>query len=178
MTELQRLHVLQNEPLLADVSIHVPIHDYRSVLRNVLHDLRSAGSLHSDWKLCVESPRVAGMGFPGHHHLSDDVSFPSPSLRESYLLTILFRACFVQGRNHFNSNGQHASLGSKIFGFMWAAVACLTLATVFYCVGGASGRHDNGYSGRETRRRGFFTARRSSTRSRGSLSNGARKEAA
>lgn len=81
-------------------------------------------------------------------------------------------ACYVQARNHFNNNGQSASLGSKAFGFMWAAVACLTLSSVLYCMGGAAGRNSSsGYTGRETRRRGFFASRRSSTRSRGSFGN-------
>ncbi|EED20200.1 actin cortical patch protein Sur7, putative [Talaromyces stipitatus ATCC 10500] len=82
----------------------------------------------------------------------------------------LMTACFVQGRDHFNSFGESARLGRKAFGFMWAAVACLTLSTVLYCMGGAAGRSSSsGYSGRETRRRGFFASRRSSTRSRGSF---------
>jgi hypothetical protein len=92
------------------------------------------------------------------------------------ITTCLMTACFVQGRNHFNSNGEHASLGKKAFGFMWAAVACLTISTVLYCVGGSRGKTEEGYSGRETRRRGFFGARRSSTRSRGSFRNSTAEE--
>ncbi|KUL86536.1 hypothetical protein ZTR_04246 [Talaromyces verruculosus] len=88
------------------------------------------------------------------------------------ITTSLMTACYVQGRDHFNNNGESASLGSKVFGFMWAAVACLTLSTVLYCMGGAAGRNSSsGYTGRETRRRGFFASRRSSTRSRGSFRN-------
>ncbi|CRG85692.1 SUR7 family protein FMP45 [Talaromyces islandicus] len=87
------------------------------------------------------------------------------------ITTCLMTACFVQGRNHFNSAGDHATLGSKSFGFMWTAVVCLTISTVLYCVGGSRGKAEEGYSGRETRKRGFFGSRRSSTRSRGSFRN-------
>ncbi|KAL1975528.1 hypothetical protein VTN31DRAFT_3920 [Thermomyces dupontii] len=74
----------------------------------------------------------------------------------------LMTACFVKGRNNFNRNGQNAHLGKKAFAFMWTAVFCLTLATMFYCLGGALGRRDEGYIGREERR-GFFAPRRSSS---------------
>lgn len=93
-----------------------------------------------------------------------------------YVLTILLSACYVKGRDHFNSNGQRAKLGRKAFAFMWTAVFLLTLSSFLYCMGGVTGRGDAGYSGRETRRRGFFTAKRSpSTRSGASTANG-RKE--
>lgn len=85
------------------------------------------------------------------------------------ITTSLMTACFVQGRDHFNSFGEHATLGSKAFGFMWASVACLTISTVLFCMGGSVGSGGGGYTGRETRRRGFFASRRSSTRSRGSF---------
>lgn len=82
---------------------------------------------------------------------------------------IRYSACFVQGRHHFNSNGQSAKLGPKAFGFMWTALTLLTLSSVLYCMGGAAGRSSSsGYTGRETRRRGFFASRRSSTKSHGS----------
>ena len=78
------------------------------------------------------------------------------------LADIRYSACFVKGRNNFNRNGQNAHLGKKAFAFMWTAVFCLTLATMFYCLGGALGRRDEGYIGREERR-GFFAPRRSSS---------------
>ncbi|EEA20695.1 actin cortical patch protein Sur7, putative [Talaromyces marneffei ATCC 18224] len=85
------------------------------------------------------------------------------------ITTTLMTACFVQGRHHFNSNGQSAKLGPKAFGFMWTALTLLTLSSVLYCMGGAAGRSSSsGYTGRETRRRGFFASRRSSTKSHGS----------
>ncbi|KAF7588953.1 hypothetical protein BBP40_004994 [Aspergillus hancockii] len=75
--------------------------------------------------------------------------------------TSLMTAVFVQGRNKFNANGQTARLGTKSFGFMWTAVACLFISCVLYCLGGSVGRKESGYSGREHRRRGFFSSQRS-----------------
>ncbi|GAB1209900.1 hypothetical protein APSETT445_008688 [Aspergillus pseudonomiae] len=72
-------------------------------------------------------------------------------------------AVFVQGRNKFNGNGQRASLGAKSFGFMWTSVACLLIACILYCLGGSVGGKESGYSGREHRRRGFFTSQRSTS---------------
>jgi hypothetical protein len=110
------------------------------------------------------------MGFPGDHSIPHDVSSTHPkSLPVNQDSNSTHSACYVQGRNHFNSNGESSSLGRKAFGFMWASVACLTISTVLYCMGGSAGRKDDGYTGRETRRRGFFGPRRSSTKSRGSF---------
>lgn len=50
----------------------------------------------------------------------------------------LMTAAFVQGRRDFRSAGRTANLGRYNFGFMWAAVACLMLATILFCVGGAT----------------------------------------
>ncbi|KAH8423329.1 SUR7/PalI family protein [Aspergillus melleus] len=77
------------------------------------------------------------------------------------IATSLMTAVFVQGRNRFSSNGQVAKLGVKSFAFMWTAVACLLLSCVLYCMGGAVGKQEKGYSGREHRRRGFFSTQRS-----------------
>ncbi|GKZ83284.1 hypothetical protein CBS63078_1944 [Aspergillus niger] len=79
------------------------------------------------------------------------------------ITTCLITAVYVQGRNKFNANGQSASVGVKAFAFMWTAVACLMLACMFYCMGGAVGRKERGYSGREHRRRGFFSSARSNS---------------
>ncbi|OOF95949.1 hypothetical protein ASPCADRAFT_405640 [Aspergillus carbonarius ITEM 5010] len=76
------------------------------------------------------------------------------------ITTCLMTAVYVQGRNKFNANGQTARLGVKAFAFMWTAVACLLLSCIFYCMGGAVGRKERGYSGREHRRRGFFSSAR------------------
>jgi hypothetical protein len=72
-------------------------------------------------------------------------------------------AVFVQGRNAFNRNGQSSRLGVKAFAFMWTATACLFLSCMLYCLGGAVGRKEGGYSGREHRRRGFFSSQRSNS---------------
>lgn len=77
------------------------------------------------------------------------------------IATCLMTAVFVQGRNKFSDNGQVAKLGAKSFAFMWTAVACLILSCVLYCMGGAVGSQEKGYSGREHRRRGFFSTQRS-----------------
>ena len=70
---------------------------------------------------------------------------------------------FVQARNAFHRNGQASHLGVKAFAFMWTATACLFIANVLYFLGGILGRGDKGYSGREQRRRGFFSSARSSS---------------
>lgn len=72
-------------------------------------------------------------------------------------------AVFVQGRDAFKSNGQTSKLGVKAFAFMWTASACLFLSCLCYCLGGAAGRKDTGYSGRKERRRGFFSSARSNS---------------
>ncbi|KAI9929248.1 hypothetical protein MW887_001656 [Aspergillus wentii] len=76
------------------------------------------------------------------------------------IVTCLMTAVFVQGRNQFNKNNQTARLGVKSFAFMWTASVCLFLSCLLYCLGGAVGRKDGGYSGREQRRRGFFSSNR------------------
>lgn len=91
---------------------------------------------------------------------------------QSSLLGIQFRtphadsvssAVFVQARDGFKSNGQDSKLGVKAFAFMWTASACLFLSCLMYCLGGAVGRKDDGYSGRKERRRGFFNSARSNS---------------
>ncbi|KAH1293739.1 hypothetical protein KXX30_003725 [Aspergillus fumigatus] len=77
------------------------------------------------------------------------------------ITTCLMTAVYVQGRDKFNNNGQSSHLGVKAFTFMWTSVALLFLSCVIYCMGGAVGRKDGGYSGREQRRRGFFNSHRS-----------------
>lgn len=88
------------------------------------------------------------------------------------ICSCLMTAAYVEGRDAFSSNNQEATLGKKAFGFMWTAVACLILSSFLYCLGGVAGR-DGGYTGRSTRRRGFFGPRRtSSSRSRRNFANG------
>ncbi|KAL8791273.1 MAG: hypothetical protein Q9213_000230 [Squamulea squamosa] len=83
----------------------------------------------------------------------------------------LMTAAYVQGRNAFRSADRTATLGRYNFGFMWAAVACLFLATVMLCVGGITGNRDKGYSSRGTGGRKFFGRKKStrSNRDRGSF---------
>ena len=76
-------------------------------------------------------------------------------------------AAYVIGRNAFRSAGRTVSLGRYNFGFMWAAVACLFLATILLCAGGAASREST-YSSR-TSGRSFMGRRKKSTRSRGSF---------
>lgn len=66
------------------------------------------------------------------------------------------------GRNMFNANNQPASLGNEAFGFFWASWLCLLIASVFFCVGGATssgsgGRFSRGGK-RSSRDRGSFAA--------------------
>lgn len=79
------------------------------------------------------------------------------------ITTCLMTAVFVQGRAAFKNNGQSSKLGVKAFAFMWTASACLFLSCLLYCLGGAVGRRDTGYSGRKERRRGFFSSARSNS---------------
>lgn len=79
------------------------------------------------------------------------------------ITTCLMTAVFVQGRDAFKRNGQNAHVGVKAFAFMWTASACLFLSCLLYCIGGAVGRKDTGYSGRKERRRGFFSSARSNS---------------
>lgn len=79
------------------------------------------------------------------------------------ITTCLMTAVFVQGRSAFSSNGQVSKLGVKAFAFMWTATACLFISCLLYCLGGAVGRKEPGYSGRKERRRGFFSSARSNS---------------
>ncbi|KAL8890741.1 MAG: hypothetical protein Q9205_003765 [Flavoplaca limonia] len=87
------------------------------------------------------------------------------------LTAALMTAAYVQGRNAFRAVGRRAVLGRYNFGFMWAAVACLFLATIMLCVGGVTGKKDRGYSSRNTGGRKFFGRKKStkSNRDRGSF---------
>lgn len=48
----------------------------------------------------------------------------------------LMTVVYVQGRNYFREGGVSASVGVKLFAFMWAAVACLFLALLIFALGG------------------------------------------
>ncbi|KAG8534338.1 uncharacterized protein KY384_001182 [Bacidia gigantensis] len=69
-----------------------------------------------------------------------DSAIVSVALFFQSIAAALMTTAFVKGRNLFRSNNRTASLGKYNFGFMWAAAACLFLATVFFlCAGGAAG---------------------------------------
>ncbi|MCJ1370217.1 hypothetical protein MMC20_001429 [Loxospora ochrophaea] len=84
------------------------------------------------------------------------------------LTAALMTAAYVMGRNNFRANNQSADIGKYAFGFIWAAMACLFLATVMFCVAGATSRKDGGTYSRRTRGKSFF-GRKKNTRSRGSF---------
>jgi len=79
------------------------------------------------------------------------------------LAAALMTAWTVLGRNAFNSSGHTATLGKKLYGFTWAAMACFLISTVLFCMGGSVGR-DPGYSSGVSRKRSTR-----SNRSRGSF---------
>lgn len=58
----------------------------------------------------------------------------------------LMTAAYVKGRDNFRRSDQTASLGQKAFGFMWAATACLFLATVLYFAILGTGKKDTTHS--------------------------------
>ncbi|KAF2273701.1 SUR7-domain-containing protein, partial [Westerdykella ornata] len=51
----------------------------------------------------------------------------------------LMTAWTVQGRNHFQSNGQSAKLGVKLYAFTWTTVALFVLSSILFCLSGALG---------------------------------------
>ena len=81
---------------------------------------------------------------------------------------MVISAAYVIGRNNFRANNQTASIGKYSFGFMWAAMACLFLATVLFCVAGVTSKKSDKAYTRRTGGRSFF-GRKKSTRDRGSF---------
>lgn len=65
----------------------------------------------------------------------------------------LMTAAFVEGRNIFTSNNQTATLGRYGFGFQWAAVAALFIASALFCAGGTTSKDS---SRRSAKNRGSF----------------------
>jgi len=80
------------------------------------------------------------------------------------LFAVLMTVAYVKGRDLFQGAGRDAQVGQYAFGFIWAAVAQLILATVLFCMGGAFSKSAE-YGGSNSRRFG----RKRSTRSRGSF---------
>lgn len=161
---------IQNQPLLLDDSLYVPLHHHWPLLRRGLSFHWPASYVHSYRQLPFWIRSLARPDLPGHHYLSHDVcsnlSIDYPKwLFLLFMLKInpIFSAVYVQARHAFNSNGQNSKLGVKAFAFMWTASACLFLSCLMYCLGGAVGRKDDGYSGRKERRRGFFNSARSNS---------------
>ena len=70
---------------------------------------------------------------------------------------------FVKARDVFNANGMSAAVGSYAFGFTWAAVVCLLIASILFSGGCLTGRSSDNIHGRS------FFRRNRSTRSRGSF---------
>ncbi|MCJ1422052.1 hypothetical protein MMC32_008421 [Xylographa parallela] len=82
------------------------------------------------------------------------------------IVAALMTAAYVLGRNDFIANGQTATLGEYAFAFIWAAMACLFLATVLFCVAGITSKKDKTSS---TGRTGGRFSRRKTTKERGSF---------
>jgi len=79
------------------------------------------------------------------------------------LAAALMTAWTVKARNVFRKNGHDASLGKYAYGFTWASVALLFLATLTFCIAGGHKRERRDHIDTTTtrRRRGFFGRRRS-----------------
>ncbi|MCJ1255779.1 hypothetical protein MMC24_003596 [Lignoscripta atroalba] len=84
------------------------------------------------------------------------------------LTACLMTAAYVIGRNNFIGNQQTASLGRYAFGFMWAAMACLFLATALLCLAGVTSKKSDKTYSKKTGGKSFF-GRKKSTRDRGSF---------
>ena len=85
---------------------------------------------------------------------------------------VLQSGAYVKGKDNFQKNNQTASLGKYAFGFIWAAMACLLIATILFCMGGSAGRRESTYTSR-TSGRSFFNrfGRKKGIRTRGSFIN-------
>ncbi|MCJ1226129.1 hypothetical protein MMC12_002778 [Toensbergia leucococca] len=84
------------------------------------------------------------------------------------LTASLMTAAYVIGRNNFRANKQSANVGKYSFGFMWAAMACLFLSTVLFCVAGVTSKKDTTTYTKRTGGKSFF-GRKNTTRSRGTF---------
>ncbi|KAI9885048.1 MAG: hypothetical protein M1823_003147 [Watsoniomyces obsoletus] len=79
----------------------------------------------------------------------------------------LMTAAYVMGRNAFRDGDREAYLGTKAFAFVWAAMACLLLATILFFSILATGRDT---TTRSSSSRGRFAfGRKRSARDRGSF---------
>ncbi|MCJ1474530.1 hypothetical protein MMC13_003188 [Lambiella insularis] len=81
------------------------------------------------------------------------------------IVAALMTAAYVIGRNNFNANGQTATLGEYAFAFVWAAMACLFLATISFCIAGVTSKKDK----TTTARTGGRFGRRKTAKERGSF---------
>ncbi|RYO93066.1 hypothetical protein DL764_008038 [Monosporascus ibericus] len=77
------------------------------------------------------------------------------------LAASLMTATFVKMRNEFRSAGRSAGVGSYSFGFTWAALTCLTIATALFFLGWLGAKRDGGYTGGRFRRRRSVRSRQS-----------------
>ena len=147
----------QNEHVLVRDALHVRVHPHRTVLCSVLAAPQPLRPVLPHWQLSLGSPVFPGSFIPDYRGCFDDVRTDTQDIRGES--SDFDSAAYVQGRNIFNSNNMIATLGRMAFGFVWGAMACLLLATVFFCVGGAMSKRDSSS--------GF--GRKKSTRSRGSF---------
>ena len=165
----------QNKAILLYDPLHVRLRTHRPLFRNLLPLPRSICALQPYWELYLQRTLLRGTILPNNHGSPNDVCFPSlprfPSLPHQCLLTdnlFLNSAAYVKGRNNFRSNNLTATLGSYSFGFMWAAMACLFLATVMFCVAGVTSKKADATYASKTHGRSFF-GRKKSKRDRGSF---------
>ncbi|RYP45442.1 hypothetical protein DL768_008210 [Monosporascus sp. mg162] len=77
------------------------------------------------------------------------------------LAASLMTATFVKMRNEFRSVGRSASIGRYAFGFTWAALTCLIIATVLFFLGWLGAKRDEGYTGGRFRRKRSVRSRQS-----------------
>lgn len=85
------------------------------------------------------------------------------------LTAALMTAAYVMGRNNFRSQGKGASLGRYNFGFMWAAVACLFISTVLFCIGGTASSSSGHSKSRKSGGGRNFMGRKKTVHNRGSF---------
>ena len=170
----------QHTAVLLPDAFHVPLRPHRPPLRHRVSLPRPLRPLQPHRQLPLQHAVLRRSLLPNPHRSPNDVrrsihpSTPTPappSCRTKRLANQPpVSAAYVKGRNNFNSNGQHATLGKYAFGFMWAAVACFFLAMVLFCVAGvASKKSSAAATSSGAKKRGRYFGRKNTARSRGSF---------
>ena len=118
--------------------------------------------MQPNWELSLQRYVCGRTIFPDNRCSAYDVSMAEPS---DDFHAEPYRAAYVIGRNDFIANGQTATIGEYAFAFIWAAMACLFVATVFFCVAGVTSRKDKTSTGKT----GGRFSRRKTTKERGSF---------